>query len=548
MKHKSVPLLEHPCEFINVVPVNPLISKCQIKVCYVGDEPNRNRSVITKDVARQMANSLPGSPIVGYYNTATKDFEEHNRTIKLSNGKFEIEDATRPYGFVDMNAKCWFQKYLDDDEVIREYLVTEGYIWTGQYEEARRIMEQGNNESMELDENTLDASWTKDANGKPQFFIINEAVISKLCILGEEYEPCFEGSNITPIQFSFNDNFQKEMLSMMKELKEYLLSEGGTQVFTRYAVEIGDALWSALYSYIEKTYPDGEDSWCSVYRIEGVYEEAGQKFAILQNRNDMKYFKMSFTLTDDGGLTVIGELDEVTKTYKPAAEPQFSLEDVEKFEIEYKKQKEDEEKGKDGKSDDPKTDGKSEGQKTDGEDPKDGKGEDDDPEDDDDDYDEKKKKSFRCGGKDGEDTKKKTKYTLEEIPEYVELASKYSELETKYNALVEENTQLKAEMEPLVQFKNAAEKEKKQAMIDSFCMLSDEDKKDVIENIDTYSLDDIEAKLSIICVRNKVSLNLDDNSKENHNPTVYNLGDDYLNDSSTPAWVKAALDVAKTLN
>ena len=548
MKHKSVPLLEHPCEFINVVPVNPLISKCQIKVCYVGDEPNRNRSVITKDVARQMANSLPGSPIVGYYNTATKDFEEHNRTIKLSNGKFEIEDATRPYGFVDMNAKCWFQKYLDDDEVIREYLVTEGYIWTGQYEEARRIMEQGNNESMELDENTLDASWTKDANGKPQFFIINEAVISKLCILGEEYEPCFEGSNITPIQFSFSDNFQKEMLSMMKELKEYLLSEGGTQVFTRYAVEIGDALWSALYSYIEKTYPDGEDSWCSVYRIEGVYEEAGQKFAILQNRNDMKYFKMSFTLTDDGGLTVIGELDEVTKTYKPAAEPQFSLEDVEKFEIEYKKQKEDEEKGKDGKSDDPKTDGKSEGQKTDGEDPKDGKGEDDDPEDDDDDDDEKKKKSFKCGGKDGEDTKKKTKYTLEEIPEYVELASKYSELETKYNALVEENTQLKAEMEPLVQFKNAAEKEKKQAMIDSFCMLSDEDKKDVIENIDTYSLDDIEAKLSIICVRNKVSFNLDDNSKENHNPTVYNLGDDYLNDSSTPAWVKAALDVAKTLN
>ena len=547
MKHKSVPLLEHPCEFINVVPVNPLISKCQIKVCYVGDEPNRNRSVITKDVARQMANSLPGSPIVGYYNTATKDFEEHNRTIKLSNGKFEIEDATRPYGFVDMNAKCWFQKYLDDDEVIREYLVTEGYIWTGQYEEARRIMEQGNNESMELDENTLDASWTKDANGKPQFFIINEAVISKLCILGEEYEPCFEGSNITPIQFSFSDNFQKEMLSMMKELKEYLLSEGGTQVFTRYAVEIGDTLWSALYSYIEKTYPDGEDSWCSVYRIDGVYEEAGQKFAILQNRNDMKYFKMSFTLTDDGGLTVIGELDEVTKTYKPAAEPQFSLEDVEKFEIEYKKQKEDEEKGKDGKSDDPKTDGKSEGQKTDGENPKDGKGEDDDPEDDDDD-DEKKKKSFKCGGKDGEDTKKKTKYTLEEIPEYVELASKYSELETKYNALVEENTQLKAEMEPLVQFKNAAEKEKKQAMIDSFCMLSDEDKKDVIENIDTYSLDDIEAKLSIICVRNKVSFNLDDNSKENHNPTVYNLGDDYLNDSSTPAWVKAALDVAKTLN
>ena len=544
MKHKSVPLLEHPCEFINIVPVNPLISKCQIKVCYVGDEPNRNKSIITKDVARQMANSLPGSPIVGYYNPVTKDFEEHNRTIKLSNGKFEIEDATRPYGFVDMNAKCWFQKYLDDDEVTREYLVTEGYIWTGQYEEARRIMEQGNNESMELDENTLDASWTKDANGKPQFFIINEAVISKLCILGEEYEPCFEGSNITPIQFSFNDNFKQEMLSMMKELKEYLLSEGGTQVFTRYAVEIGDALWSALYSYIEKTYPNGEESWCSVYRIDGIYEEGGQKFAILQNRNDLKYFKMSFTLTEDGGLTVIGELDEVTKTYIPASEPQFSLEDVEKFETEYKKQKEDEEKGKDDKSDKPETEDTSEGKETNGEDPEENEGE-KDPDDKDD---KKNKKSFKCGDKDGENTKKKTKYTLEEIPEYIELASKYSELETKYNALVEENTQLKAEMQPLVQFKLAAEKKDKQAMIDTFYMLSDEDKKDVIDNIDTYSLEDIEAKLSIICVRNKVSFNLDDDKKEAKAPTVYNLGGDLIEDSSTPAWVKAAMEVAKTLN
>jgi hypothetical protein len=50
---------------------------------------------------------------------------------------------------------------------------------------------------MELDEKTLDATWTRDGNGKPKFFIINEAIISKLCILGEEYEPCFEGATIT---------------------------------------------------------------------------------------------------------------------------------------------------------------------------------------------------------------------------------------------------------------------------------------------------------------------------------------------------------------
>jgi len=52
---------------------------------------------------------------------------------------------------------------------------------------------------MELDENTLDAFWTKDNNGKPQFFIINEAIMSKLCILGEDVEPCFEGASISKV-------------------------------------------------------------------------------------------------------------------------------------------------------------------------------------------------------------------------------------------------------------------------------------------------------------------------------------------------------------
>ena len=170
--HTSVQL-ETPCEIINVVPLNPLISKCQIKVCYVGDDPNRNKSVITKEVAKQMANSLPGSPIVGFYNEASGDFEEHNRSIDISNGKIVVRDTTRPYGFVDLNARVWFQKYLDYGKYEREYLVTEGYLWTGQYPECQRIIDNGNNQSMELDNNSLDGTWTNSNNGKPKLFIIN---------------------------------------------------------------------------------------------------------------------------------------------------------------------------------------------------------------------------------------------------------------------------------------------------------------------------------------------------------------------------------------
>ncbi len=78
--------LDSPCELINVTPFNPLISKCQIKVCWVGEEANRNRSVITKDVATELANSLPGSPIVGFYNEEAEDFEGHNRELVVKDG------------------------------------------------------------------------------------------------------------------------------------------------------------------------------------------------------------------------------------------------------------------------------------------------------------------------------------------------------------------------------------------------------------------------------------------------------------------------------
>ena len=531
MKHTSIKL-DTPCEFINVTPVNPLISKCQIKVCYVSDQPNRNRSIITKEVATQMANSLPGSPIVGFYNEAKQDFEEHNRVIDISNGEFKIKDTTRPYGFVDMNAKVWFQKFLDDGVNEREYLMTEGYIWTGQYPESQRIIDEGNNQSMELSENYLDATWTKDDNGKPQFFIINEAIVSKLCILGEDCEPCFEGSQIAKIEFSFDDSFKNQLFSMMNELKEFLKEGGAKEVFTRYAVEIGDALWSALYSHIEKAYPDTQNCYCSVYRIEGIFEDNGQKFAVLQSRSDMKYYRLNFTLTEDAGFVPSDTLIEVTKSYTPAEEPQFALDAVEEFETEYAKKKKEEEEGKDGKNAGKKSEDNSDDDGDEKKCPKCGKPL-DECECDDDDNDEKKKG--------------KKNYNLEEVVEYTELKAQYDDLMAKFSALETEHKTLKSEVEPLKAFKLEAEKKDKQAMIDQFYMLSDEDKADVIANIDTYSVDDIEAKLSIICVRNKVSFDLDEN-KNSGNPTVYNLNNsDSDDDVAVPAWVKSLRATAKTM-
>ena len=452
--HSSIKM-NYPCEMINISPINPLISKCQIKVCYVSDKPNRNGSIITKDVARDMANSLPGSPIVGYFNENSGDFEEHNRSIEISQGEFKIKDTTKPYGFVDLGAKCWFQKFQEGN-VEREYLMTEGYLWTGQYPECERVLTHGNNQSMELDEKNINAHWAKDENGEPQFFIINEAIISKLCILGEDYEPCFEGAQITKVQFSFDDGFKEKLFSMMNELKE-LLNEGGVSM--------------------DKDLLTSEDV---------IEEDQDSNFAVKtdeEKKDDKK---------DND------EEEKCPKCGKPKSECECDDEDKKKFAANDPKDKEDEDKC-----------------------PECGK----------------PKSECTCK-KDKED--KKEKYNLNEIPEYVELSENYNTLQSQYSALETEVTELR-------EFKVAAERKDKEAMIASFYMLSDEDKKDVLDNIDTYSLEDIEAKLSIICVRNKVSFDLDDNKEEKKEVVTYSMNDQLNDDSNVPAFVKAMRNVAKDM-
>lgn len=450
-------------EFLQVVPLNPLISKCKIKVCYVGDEPNRNKSIITRESAKYIANSLPGSPIVGYYNDGKGDFEEHNEILKIKNGNIEVGTNTVPYGFVPTNAKVWFEKYSDNG-VVHEYLVTEGYLWTGQFEEAKKLLQTGGRpQSLEFDENnnTLNAFWSKDYNGNNQFFIINEAVISKLCILGNDIEPCFEGASITSFSisdeskvqsFSLDADFKRTMYSLIKEMQN-ILNEGGKTEMEN----------------TEKNILNSEEQ-----QEEVVLDYADKKEEDEKEKKDEK----------------TSEVKEDEDKSEETKEEDKSSEEPEKQEEEQKKDKEDE-----------------------------------------------------------EEDEKKSKYNLDEVTEYIELKNQYEELHTKYTELEETVSSLTAENNSLLSFKANIEKQEKEDMIKSFYMLSDEDKKDVVENIDKYSLSDIESKLSVICVRNKVSFKQDTAEETTSNPVTYNLNEvsapEADKNDNAPAWMKA---VAKKQN
>ena len=115
MMHQSIATIDSP-EFINLQPleINPLMSSCEIKVLYLGE--NRNHSYITKDVATEMAKTLRGAPIVGYYKEEKDDFADHGERMIFDDEGIKFECLTRPYGFVAPDAKVWFQKFDDVDE------------------------------------------------------------------------------------------------------------------------------------------------------------------------------------------------------------------------------------------------------------------------------------------------------------------------------------------------------------------------------------------------------------------------------------------------
>ena len=444
--HTSIKL-NTPCELINVTPLNPMISKVQIKVCYVGDEPNRNGSIITKETAARMANSLPGSPIVGFWKEEKADFDEHNQVINISGGSWEITDTTRPYGFVDLGAKVWFQDYLDGEN-IHTYMVTEGYIWTGRYPETNRILTKGNNHSMELDEESLQGHWTIDDKSGMEFFIINDAIFRGLCILGEDNEPCFEGSQITG-SFSLDESFDSKIYKLMKEVQKL---KGGN-----FTVELEDK---------------------KITEEEVIDSKVDEEEVIEDAVEDLE--------EDTAEDTPVDEEEQVEEEESAEEEVEEEEPAAEEEEVEEEESADEEEEEK---------------------------------------LDEKKDEEVQFS-----------------LIDFQNLQESYSNLETQFNELQRKFDDMSASYDTLVEFKATKDREEKQAMIDSFYMLSETDKKDVQDNIDNYSLDEIEAKLSIICVHNKLDLS-EKADNENNSGTTFSLDD--VDDDSEETNIPALVSVLR---
>lgn len=424
-----------PPEILNLqkTDINPFVAKCEIKVMYTGE--NRNRTSISKAVASEMAKSLRGAMIVGYFKQEKDDFTDHGQVITIDDDGCHFSVKTTPYGFVPTDAEIWFQTFqeIDDqgNQIEREYLMTNGFLWTKAFPEAEKVITEGRPQSMELDNESVQGTWVNSVNNNYEILIINDAIFSKLCILGADVEPCFEGASVSGTEvstkFSLDDSFKNSVYTMMNEFKEIL--QGGKEQ--------------------------------------------------MENKKELN------SVLSDAGSPTGASAVQYEKEKDPEKENGVAAEEKEQPKDEENKQSASEEQDK---------------------------------------------------------KKKEDKYSLENSVSIDE----YNALKDKYSALEQTVSQLNA-------FKTEVEREKKNGLINQFTMLSDEDKADVLNNIDKYTLDEIESKLSVICFRKKVNFSEPSSAEgkaetvakdEAESPiTTYTLGG--VTSGSTPEWIKAVEEVAK---
>lgn len=194
MKNMSIPTT-FSIEFVgDLFKLSDLISKARARIYYRGG--NRNGTWITSEVAERLNATLPHVPIVASYNAETGDFEDH-----ADHGN------KKAYGFVPTEANlAWV---TGDDG--RDYLEADVYLWTGYWDEAKKIINK--NQSMELDKNSITGDW-KVVNGEI-YFVYQSAAFKGLCALGDAVLPCFEEASFYSL-----DEESRSFFNSLNEIDE----------------------------------------------------------------------------------------------------------------------------------------------------------------------------------------------------------------------------------------------------------------------------------------------------------------------------------------
>lgn len=273
-------------------------TKAKLKVFYIGETPDHR--LFTKDFSDKVIQTLPLTPVVGFYSEEDEDFKGHNSVQYV-------------YGVVPDAAEMSYEK---DEESGNTFFVTDVILYTERKDNIGKVANKiiGKQHSLELDPDSLKYKINRDNQGRFMNIEFLEGKFVGLSVLGDNETPAFTGSGFFSI---------KEDLELMTECKDKfdkflnLLNNNGGNIEVFNSENFFNAMKEtfakiSMQEFQTKIYAALESAGKYGWLVENT-----EDYAIVSTWNEEEnrsmYIKYSISLVDDA--IVLGDCVEVKATY-----------------------------------------------------------------------------------------------------------------------------------------------------------------------------------------------------------------------------------------
>jgi hypothetical protein len=273
-------------------------TKAKLKVFYIGETPDHR--LFTKDFSDKVIQTLPLTPVVGFYSEEDEDFKGHNSIQYV-------------YGVVPDAAEMSYEK---DEESGNTFFVTDVVLYTERKDNIGKVANKiiGKQHSLELDPDSLKYKINRDTQGRFMNIEFLEGKFVGLSVLGDNETPAFTGSGF----FSINKD-----LELMTECKDKfdkflnLLNNNGGNIEVFNSENFFNAMKEtfakiSMQEFQTKIYAALENAGKYGWLVENT-----EDYAIVSTWNEEEnrsmYIKYNISLVDDA--IVLGDCVEVKATY-----------------------------------------------------------------------------------------------------------------------------------------------------------------------------------------------------------------------------------------
>jgi hypothetical protein len=275
---------------------NEHITRCKLKIFYIGETADRR--VFTEAFSQKLLKSLPYTPVVGYYNEETDDFEAHSMKQYM-------------FGHVPIDAEVSFEESNG-----KTYAVTDIVLFTGR-EDVGLIAEKiiGKQHSLELKPGSVKYFIDKDQATQKSKVVFTEGEFYGLSVVGDDEQPAFEGSEF----FVANENFSLEDLKeeynhFVKSLNKFYSEVQTCEIVSRDEQFMYDTYgdrYHHVYAALADMYLNAQFKIVQLGDDVVVYAE----YYTDQNGKHKLYNKIAYDYMEDSTVRLVGGPTQVFKRF-----------------------------------------------------------------------------------------------------------------------------------------------------------------------------------------------------------------------------------------